>query len=92
MILDEYSFCESVTATSMSPWCIRKLTKTGRYLSGGVDTPSLCGRVRIRLGWDLAVSIDDKNGQRILKTNGVCSKCRELYTKIHAYPLNTQRS
>ena len=55
--LQALSFCESVTATSISPWCIRPLTKNGRKCSGGVDTASLCGRVRIGFGWDIDVLV-----------------------------------
>ena len=67
----QYSFCESVTATSISPWCIRPLTEQGMKLSGGVDTPSLCGRVETRMGWDVAnpVDVDDPKA---------CPKCVEL--------------
>lgn len=73
-----YSYCESVHATSNSPWHIRKLTEVGRRLSGGVDTPSLCGRVRKGWGWDLEVVLDgrlDKLG---------CPKCVELYKQERA--------
>ena len=68
--LDAYSFCESVTATSISPWCIRPLTAVGRKLGGGADTPSLCGRVRVGYGWDLQVPVD-------LKLSRACPRCVE---------------
>ena len=69
------SFCESVTATSISPWCIRDLTTRGRLPGGGVDTASLCGRVSVGWGWDLprpevAPNIDGRH---------VCPKCRVIY-------------
>jgi hypothetical protein len=67
---DEYSFCESVTATSISPWCIRRPTSVGRKLGGGVDTPSLCGRVKIGLGWDLKVPVD-------VAHRSACPRCVE---------------
>lgn len=54
-----YSFCESVHASSISPWHLRKLTEVGQKLGGGVDTPSLCGRVKERQGWDLDVEITE---------------------------------
>lgn len=61
---ESYSFCESVIATSISPWCIRKLDETGRHLGGGITTPSLCGRVRPISreprglgGWDLGENV-----------------------------------
>lgn len=52
------SFCESITATGSSPWCVRILTDNGLFFGGGVDTESLCGRVRVGSGWDLNVKFD----------------------------------
>lgn len=49
--MTKYSFCESVVAGPLSPWHIRELTDNGKKLGGGIDTGSLCGRVRA--GWDL---------------------------------------
>ena len=69
----EYSFCESVHATSTSPWHIRPLTSAGRKLGGGIDTPSLCGVVRV--GWDLKTPIDDVR----LRHCGVCKTCKAVY-------------
>lgn len=70
----KYSFCESVTATSMSPWHIRRLTKVGRKLGGGIDTPSLCGRVRKEKGWDLETPINAFH-----LANGCCPECLKLF-------------
>ena len=67
----EYSFCESVTATSISPWCIRPLTKEGKKLSGGVDTPSLCGRVEKGRGWDMQTPVS-------VTESRACKKCLEI--------------
>lgn len=67
----KYSFCESVTATSFSPWHIRKLTDAGRKLTGGIDTDSLCERVKASCGgWDLRVEITKSqlSGTHICKT------------------------
>jgi hypothetical protein len=50
-----YSFCETSTARAMTPWHIRKLTKAGKKLGGGADSPALCGRA---VAWDLNVEID----------------------------------
>lgn len=63
MNLSAYSFCEPSTAGPCAPWCIRRLTAAGRKLGGGVDTPSLCGRVTLIDvggvgGWDLRVPVD----------------------------------
>ncbi len=30
----------------------------GKKFGGGVDTPSLCGRVKKGLGWDLRLPVD----------------------------------
>lgn len=78
-----YSFCESSAAGSLSPWHIRKLGAAGVKLGGGIDTPSLCGRVDPEKwnGWDVAgVAITDAfldgttNGRR-----HVCAACVAKY-------------
>lgn len=66
-----YSFCESIHATSTSPWHIRELTEVGRKLGGGIDTASLCGLI-VR-GWDLEVEITQHHFDRC------CVKCAEAY-------------
>ncbi len=66
--MDRYSFCESVTATGKSPWCIRELTTNGQKLSGGVDTSSLCGRVKSPFGWDLSVPVSFRHPK-------ICKEC-----------------
>jgi hypothetical protein len=52
----EFSFCEGIMASSRSKWHIRK-THSRLFLSGGIDSVSLCGRVRE--GWDLGVKIKE---------------------------------
>lgn len=69
--MDDYSFCEAVTASSISPWCVRKLTSARQKLGGGVDTSSLCGRVRAGMGWDLAVAVS-------LDHPSLCPKCKAI--------------
>lgn len=66
------AFCESVTATSLSPWCLRWLDEAGPKFGGGVTTPSLCGRVRKGLGWDLAVPITENH-----VATSACPRCVE---------------
>ena len=66
-----YSFCESVHATSTSPWHLRKMTSEGKKLGGGIDTPSLCGL--IKQGWDLQVGLTEHHIKH------ACPKCREIY-------------
>ena len=41
-----YSFCEPSFAGSLVRWCIRELSVQGPKYTGGIDTPSLCGRVQ----------------------------------------------
>lgn len=69
-----YSFCESTTASSRSPWCIRRLTDAGRKTGGGVDTPSLCGRVREGRGWDLTVELVSYH-----LTKNACPACKDIF-------------
>lgn len=53
-----WSYCEPSVAGPLAPWCIRRLTEAGRKLGGGIDTPSLCGRVKPPYGWDIPVPVD----------------------------------
>lgn len=87
--MKEFSFCESSLASSMSPWHIRVLTEVGLRPSGGVDTTSLCGRVKPYSivggfgGWDLHVRPAPDLGPW-LKRGSVCIACAELYKKEQA--------
>jgi len=69
------SYCESETATSLSPWCLRELTDTGRQFGTGIDTPSFCGRVRAGHGWDLEVEV-------AFDEEKICDKCRGIAEHI----------
>jgi len=64
-----YSFCETAVASPISPWHIRRLTKHGRKLGGGVDTPALCGHT---VAWDLDVPITKHH------LTHCCIMCREI--------------
>jgi len=64
----EFAFCESVTATSTSPWHIRKLTDKGMKTGGGADTKALCGR---EVAWDVECKIEPLT----LIQPDVCDKC-----------------
>jgi len=75
----EYAFCESVFAGANSRWHIRKVTDK-LYLTGGVNTTSLCGHVKpfgpVRGevgGWDINVKITDRH------LENSCPKCAEAY-------------
>ncbi len=69
----KYSFCESTYATGESSWHIRELTDVGQRLGGGIDTPSLCGKVKPPWGWDLKVNMSKHH------LGHGCPKCKELY-------------
>lgn len=73
-----FTFCESVTASSASPWHIRKTTDIGPKFGGGIDTPSLCERVRAGHGWDLEVRITEHH------LSHACPKCVEEYRKVQS--------
>lgn len=74
----QLAFCEPVFAGSLSKWCIRKLTAKGLKPTGGVDTESLCGRVKPRIGgWDIR---EPKVTEELVLGVGhtrrlVCSEC-----------------
>lgn len=68
-----FAFCEPVWVTTNAPWCIRRLTGVGRMLGGGVDTGSLCGRVKERGGWDLDVEITEHH------LGHACKRCVAIY-------------
>lgn len=68
-----YTFCEPQWVTGPSPWCIRKTTAIGPKFGGGIDTPSLCGRVPAHKGWDLEVRLTDHH------LSHACQKCVEKY-------------
>jgi hypothetical protein len=78
-----YAFCESVTG--IGRWHIRKLSAAGLKLGGGIDTPTLCGRIRPMGdegggrrgggGWDLEARITK------LQLEAVCPDCRKEYER-----------
>jgi len=68
----EFAFCESVHATSTSPWHIRKLTDKGMMTGGGADTKALCGR---EVAWDVECEIEPL----VLIQPDVCGKCVTAY-------------
>lgn len=71
---EEYSFCESVHASSYSKWHIRKLTSKGKFLGGGADTLALCG---LKVAWDLNVPVSKLDNR-----NKVCLKCKEKFIEL----------
>lgn len=72
-----YSFCESVFATPWSRWHIRKLTDEGQKFGGGIDTPSLCGKIGPPKsnGWDINVHMTEHH------LSNCCSECQEIFEK-----------
>jgi hypothetical protein len=78
---EKYSFCESSTASGMT-WHIRKLDDTGKHLSGGITTPSLCNRVKPNGpgrgelgGWDVNPDITPHH------LGHCCRDCWEAFMK-----------
>lgn len=75
-----FCYCESVHTDSATPWHIRKPTsRLGLRLQGGIDTASLCKRLKPRRqggtgGWDLPVPVTDKQ-------DGVCPNCFAEYQR-----------
>lgn len=69
-VTEKFAFCESVYATSTSPWHIRKLTDKGFKLSGGADTNALCNR---EVSWDLDVEITQHH------LSHCCRRCAEIF-------------
>lgn len=68
------TFCEGVHATGNSPWHLRwRLGE--KKLGGGIDSDSMCGRVKAPEGWDLE-SETDRTG---IDHDFVCKQCREEY-------------
>lgn len=76
-----YAFCEPSYASSWSRWHIRPINpNTGLKLSGGIDTESLCGRIKPfgsggHGGWDLNVRIDEHH------SNHSCAECVAEYKR-----------
>ncbi len=64
---------------------MRVLTDKGPKFGGGVDTPSLCGRVGVGLGWDLNVKFDPDS-------SSICSKCKELLDVIRTYVVESDHA
>jgi hypothetical protein len=85
----KYAFCESVHAGPLARWHIRKLSDVGLKLGGGIDTASLCGRVRPMGdmtsgqrgggGWDLRVRIRPEHFHTDQLV--VCEACAAEYLK-----------
>jgi len=71
---EKFSFCETAVATPYSSWHIRKLTDKGKFLSGGADTPSLCG---IKVAWDLNVPLNPFHLEK-----KACKKCKEALESL----------
>lgn len=65
-----YSFCETYSASGSTPWHIRVLSDQGPKLSGGADTPSLCGRT---VAWDIKVDLSAHH------LSHCCVSCKEKY-------------
>jgi dihydroorotase-like cyclic amidohydrolase len=63
-------------------WHIRKASDLGPFYGGGIDTPSLCERVRPisargQGGWDLPVEVTPHH-----LTMNTCDICRKAYEEL----------
>lgn len=84
--LRSYSFCEPSTAGPCAPWCIRKLTAAGQKFGGGVDTPSLCGRVKPcgeggADGWDVRCDVNIEQHRQM-----ICKRCLAKVMELEQEP------
>lgn len=74
-----WSYCEADFPTYDCVWCIRRLSSKGRTnrhnLGDRIDTPSLCGRVKPREGWDLLQVVQED----LVLDKRACPKCRILW-------------
>jgi hypothetical protein len=77
----KYAFCESVFANATARWHIREI-KDKLYLTGGINSSSLCGNVKpfgpdlgAVGGWDVNVKITEHH------LGHACPKCVEAYRK-----------
>lgn len=75
----QFSFCETVAATG--PWHIRLLTDAGKKLSGGADTPTLCG---LEAAWDLSCEITEASLRELSshRYGYPCSACKSKYLAL----------
>ena len=80
---EEFAFCESMGATSTSPWHIRQLTDKGLKLGGGADTEALCGR---EMCWDLNVTITEHH------LSHCCKKCCVQFNGVSQYDKGKDQS
>jgi len=79
----EYSYCESIGASGAATWHIRPLTSSGRHLSGGIDTDSLCGHVKCAAGgWDIDVPV--RGLDTLAHTEGFCLSCHTEFKRRQA--------
>ncbi len=74
----KFSFCYPSlgSAAEHTPWCIRRLLTAGR--SKGITNDSLCGKLKIGGGFDLAIPVS-------LEHNDVCDECAWMYWQEKAH-------
>lgn len=81
-LTDTYSFCEP--SDGVGRWHIRQLTSAGPRYSGGIDTASLCERVKPYAmggagGWDVQHEVTAESVGRVRP----CPQCAEEYQRRH---------
>jgi hypothetical protein len=70
----DYSFCKGFFASSKSaPHIRKKNVGIGFGLTGGIQTPSLCGKLRVNRGEDMLEAVDSVSVKR------ACRRCQDIY-------------
>lgn len=79
----KWEFCTSIHSFETSPFCIRKVprhffeTSSDLKHSGGIDTPSLCGKITPeKMGLNMLVWFEPTHN-----SYGICKKCLSIYLK-----------
>jgi hypothetical protein len=80
----KFYLCASDTATSQSFWHIRPACFE-KKLGGGIETGSMCGRVKAQHGWDLKTDLEEhvKLGS---SRYYLCPRCLDIYEAWLARP------
>lgn len=80
-----YVLCEPVFATSWTRIHIRNLEGKEPKVGGGINTPTLCGRL-MYYGWDLEepITIASLDAGLNSDVNPACPKCAEIWKhRVH---------
>jgi len=79
-MIEDLLFCEPAMVTGAGWWCLRFVGEKGEMFGGGVDTPSLCGRVDPEFnGWDIDVRVTQA---RLDHSYIACTRCRAIFKEL----------